>query len=105
MMERSQNSYPMLRQFREFYTEIARLRAIVERAGSAGEWGSQTAASAAVASGESETVTVPGAIQSSAASTVLVDKPGDATAFGRNIDATTVRVWHEVAAYLDQKMY
>ena len=38
MVERSQNSYPLLRQFREFYAEVARLRAIVERAGSAGEW-------------------------------------------------------------------
>ena len=38
MVERSQNSYPLLRQFREFYAEVARLRAIVEHAGSAGEW-------------------------------------------------------------------
>ena len=105
MVERSQNSYPLLRQFREFYAEVARLRAIVERAGSAGEWDSPAAGFAAVASGESQAVAGQGGIQSSSASTGLVDKPADTTAFGRNLDATTVRVWHEMAAYLDQKMY
>jgi type IV/VI secretion system ImpK/VasF family protein len=102
MVERSQNSYPLLRQFREFYAEVARLRAIVERAGSAGEWNSEFTADQ---SGESQTVAETGAIQSSASSTILVDKPADASAFGRNLDPTTVRVWREMAAYLDQKMY
>ena len=105
MVERSQNSYPLLRQFREFYAEVARLRAIVEHAGSAGEWSPRTAGSAEVTSGESQSFLEPGAAQASAASTALVDKPGDTSAFGRNLDATTVRVWHDMAAYLDQKMY
>lgn len=105
MVERSQNSYPLLRQFREFYAEVARLRAIVEHAGSAGEWSPRTAGSAEVTSGESQSFLEPGAAQASAASTALVDKPGDTSAFGRNLDATTVRVWHDMAVYLDQKMY
>src|SRR5277367_3955213 len=104
MVERSQNSYPLLRQFREFYAEVARLRAIVERAGSAGELGPSTAGSVAVAPGDSQTAAVSGAIQSPAAPTVVVE-PRDDTALGRNIDASTVRVWHQMAAYLDQKMY
>jgi type VI secretion system protein ImpK len=104
MIERSQNSYPLLRQFREFYATVARLRAIVEDAGSGGASDSPAAHIAAVALGDSETVALPGAIQSPAPSTATVDRP-EATAFGRNLDATTVRAWHEMAAYLDQKMY
>jgi len=105
MVERSQNSYPLLRQFREFYAEIARLRAIAEDAGSAGRSSLRTARSAEVASEESRSVLEPGAIPSSPATTVLVDQPAEATAFGKNLDATTIRIWHEMAAYLDQKMY
>ena len=37
MPERSQNSYPLLRQFREFYAEVARLRRIAEDARQAEE--------------------------------------------------------------------
>ena len=105
MVERSQNSYPLLRQFREFYAEVARLRAIVEHADSAVEPASPAAVgSAAEAAADSQTIALSAAAQSSAPSTVPDDKPPDA-AFGRNLDSTTVRVWHGMAAYLDQKMY
>jgi type VI secretion system protein ImpK len=106
MLERGQNSYPLLRQFREFYAKVARLRAIVAHVDSAGESASGSAAGfAAEAGADSQTVAAPAIIQSPAPSTVSVDKAADATAFGRNLDATTLRVWHDMAAYLDQKMY
>ena len=105
MVERSQNSYPLLRQFREFYAEVARLRAIVEHAGSAGEWGSPAARVCRGGVGRLADHRRAGAPlnrrrpRPSRLISLLTH------AFGRNLDATTVRVWHEMAAYLDQKMY
>jgi len=92
MLERSQNSYPLLRQFREFYAEIARLRRFVEDARSSGETAPEGAFGAA--SGSAETARDGGALQL-AGSSLAVEEA----------DAVGSRVWYEMTRFLDRKMY
>jgi type VI secretion system protein ImpK len=92
MLERSQNSYPLLRQFREFYAEIARLRRFVEDARSSGEIAPEGAFAAA--SGPAEMARDGGALQL-AGSSLAVEEA----------DAVGSRVWYEMTRFLDRKMY
>lgn len=86
MPEQRQDSYPLLRQFREFYVEIARLRLMVELEGA-------------------------GNGQNAAALPVSALLPSDDGAGGslavavETTDATASRIWHEMSLYLDRKMY
>src|ERR1700761_3058970 len=91
MLERSQNSYPLLRQFREFYAEIARLRRFVEDPPASGEAAPE--GTFAAASGP-ETARDGGALQL-AGSALAVEEA----------DATGSRVWDEMTRFLDRKMY
>lgn len=86
MPERSQESYPLLRQFREFYVEVARLGRIVEQDTS--DDGRNSTALPAAAPPPSD----DGAAGSLA---VAVE----------TTDAVTNRVWYEISRYLDQKLY
>jgi len=94
MLERSQNSYPLLRQFREFYEVVARLRRTAENTAYSEEitqpiYGRLPADASPVAA-------VPDQVaQSSASSVALVE----------GVAPTTLQVWREMALYLDQKMY
>jgi type VI secretion system protein ImpK len=101
MVERSQNSYPLLRQFREFYAEIARLRGIAEGNHAAGASGSEAAAGPLTAATASASATIGTAL----AVDVAGEKSGGAVATAEDADATTIRVWQGTAKYLDQKMY
>jgi type VI secretion system protein ImpK len=88
MRERSQNSYPLLREFREFYAEVARLRQMIAEARVADEPASGWNASGVEAA-------LPEASQAAELSLAV------ATA----ADATTSRVWYEMTSFLDRKMY
>jgi type VI secretion system protein ImpK len=92
MLERSQNSYPLLREFREFYAEIARLRRMVEEARIAGasNAGSTVAGGAAIGVATAEANGSGTGVISVAVETA---------------DTVTSRVWYEMTRYLDQKMY
>jgi len=125
MLEQSQNPYPLLRQFREFYAEVARLREIVER----DRLGATTAPSASAMSApltaalqnpaalpvSSEAGTSvraggslagvaeldrPAALDSGQASSQNSDQESDYPE-----DPVTLRVWNEMALYLDQRMF
>jgi type VI secretion system protein ImpK len=94
MLERSQNSYPLLRQFREFYEVVARLRRTAESAAYSGET-AQPIPGRLPAQASSVASLPDHAAQSSASSVALVE----------GVDPTTLQVWREMALYLDQKMY
>ena len=87
MRERSQNSYPLLREFREFYAEVARLRRMIEEARAANKPASGSSAAGVVAA-------LPEASQAAGLSLAV-----------ETVDATTSRVWHEMTRFLDRKMY
>lgn len=100
MQERRQDTYPLLRQFREFYVELTRLRRMVEGTVSAEftpalaqpRFAQVLADSAPASSGDATT------------STALVPSPPDALAEGETEDVT-LRVWTQVADFLDQKIF
>jgi len=94
MLERSQNSYPLLRQFREFYEVVARLRRTAESAAYSGE-AAQPIPGRLPAQASSVASLPDYAAQPSASSVALVE----------GVDPTTLQVWREMALYLDQKMY
>jgi type VI secretion system protein ImpK len=94
MLERSQNSYPLLRQFREFYEEVARLRRLVESTAYSGESARPTTAGLVAEASSAQPPLDQAAQQSDSALT-----------FTGGVDPATVRVWHEMALYLDQKIY
>jgi len=113
MLEQSQNLYPLLRQFRDFYSEVARLREIVEKdllgvgtaafstAPSAPPTAAAQSLTALPVSGE------PGASASQVGSFTGVaelDRLFDQDSESPE-DAVTLRVWNEMADYLDQRMY
>src|SRR5271157_4593944 len=105
MLERSQNSYPILRQFREFYAEVARLRRVVEER-TPGELPSGPAV--AIPTGPpAQTVPVLAATEpADVAVTAAAGSREDITPSDANWDdIVTRRVWSEMALYLDQKMY
>jgi type VI secretion system protein ImpK len=87
MPERSQNSYPLLREFREFYTEIARLRQIAGGSRASGQ----------PASGQRQTAVAAAAPEADGAGGVSLAIETD--------DAVASRVWYEMTRYLDHKMY
>jgi type VI secretion system protein ImpK len=87
MAERRQNSYQLLRQFREFYVELAKLRHLVELDPEQGQ--GELSASNAVPDSNSAT-------GESAATAALAALP---------VDKVTDDVWGEMARYLDEKMY
>lgn len=94
MTERAQESYQLLRQFREFYVELSRLRHYVKFAREKG----QVALSAlpddsAVEPGD-EAVAPE---ENEAVGTMVVTAPP--------VDRVTQQVWGEMGRFLDQKMY
>jgi type VI secretion system protein ImpK len=91
MLERSQNSYPLLREFREFYGEVARLKRM------------------AVETREADAPT-PGTPAAALAVGLAEAGPDTPWSEGTSVavetaDATTSRVWYEMTRYLDQKRY
>lgn len=113
MLEQNQNLYPLLRQFREFYAEIARLREIVERDQLGVSPASSSAAKVAVLTPPTLSTPVlpvsgePGTSASSGSALVGVaalDRPFDQDS-DQPEDAVTLLVWNEMAHYLDQRMY
>jgi len=109
MVERSQNSYPLLREFREFYAEVARLRRVVAeaRAGGGRSFPASPAASEAA-------MTAPASAQAGTEVATETARPGgqsgnavtgNAVALSEKIDATTLYVQQEMSKYLDQKQY
>jgi type VI secretion system protein ImpK len=96
MLERSQNSYPLIRQFREFYVEVARLRRIAEE----GRELQPSISTGLSASGSAESSTSSGPLELSAQTGPVATAVAD-----ENADASTVHVWQQMARYLDQKMY
>jgi type VI secretion system protein ImpK len=94
MLERSQNSYPLLRQFREFYEVVARLRRTVESRAYSGVPLQPTRGGL-----PSETSSVPPLPEQAPQSSAL------SVALAESVDPTTLQVWREMALYLDQKMY
>ncbi len=104
MQERRQSSYPLLRQFREFYGEVARLRRIATE-GRAVDSGIQPVGTPAQHQLDSAT-TPPrnGPLDTqvqSAATAVAVVEPLDAD----SDTALTLYVWKAMAQYLDEKMF
>ena len=104
MLERSQNSYPILRQFREFYAEVAKLRREIEER-KPGQAAVEPAV--AVASGAPVQVSLTSATSGSASiSATAVEEADDITpSDGTWDDIVTRRVWSEMALYLDQRMF
>src|ERR1700722_13666624 len=94
MLERSQNSYPLLRQFRDFYEVVARLRRTAESSADSGETG-QPIPGRLPAQVGSVAALPDHAAQPSSSSVALVE----------GADPTTLQVWREMGVYLDQKMY
>jgi type VI secretion system protein ImpK len=94
MLQRSQNSYPLLRQFREFYEVVARLKRTAEGLAEGGEIAQTT--SGQRRSEASSRALPPDAIPVRSVSSVAVDE---------GVDPTTLEVWREMALYLDQKIY
>lgn len=93
-MERTQNSYPLLRQFREFYLEVARLRMKAQAKSADGEVSPDPAAKTPLAG------QVPSSSGSAAAKTA-----GSSVALADDDDGPTLQIWQPMARYLDQKMY
>lgn len=98
MQERPQSSYPMLRQFREFYGEVSRLRrmatGIIDAANTpegSSHWNRRLPVSGAVADARSQAL----------ATATAVD---DAPEISPEV-ALTVRIWEQMAQYLDERMF
>jgi type VI secretion system protein ImpK len=94
MSERSQISYLLLQKFREFYEEVARLRRVIESAtndGGSASFPKGKAISEATAAQPSleRSTQVSGAVLTSV----------------EDLHPAMARVWHEMALYLDQKLY
>ena len=105
MLERSQNSYPILRQFREFYGEVARVRQVVEER-KPGEVPLHLRLPSPMhrRSGPPAYRSPPEAADVSGAA--AAGRREEITPSDENWDQiTTRRVWSEMALYLDQKMY
>jgi len=100
MPEREHNAYPLLRQFREFYAEIVRLRRIVATATPESE-----AMPLLLVATESSAQAPVAQLDSSPVATVSSSNIAVFTAAEENADSTTIRIWNEMARYLDQKMY
>jgi type VI secretion system protein ImpK len=94
MLERSQNSYPLLRQFREFYEVVARLRRTAESTTYGG-----VPAQPIRGRLPSEASSVPPLPEQTA------QPSPSSVALAEGLDPTTLQVWREMALYLDQKMY
>ncbi|HEX2918536.1 MAG TPA: DotU family type IV/VI secretion system protein, partial [Edaphobacter sp.] len=100
MQERRQDTYPLLRQFREFYVELTRLRRMAEETVSGGftpalaqpRFAQVLADSAPVNSDDATT------------STALIPSTPVALAEDDNEDLTQ-RIWTQVADFLDQKIF
>ncbi len=105
MTERSQNSYPLLRQFREFYTEVARLRRMAENARSARQPDSRNANVAAPEASATQPIAPQPPAQPAATLTVAAEPTASAATIVESSQTVTQRVWNELAHYLDQKMY
>jgi type VI secretion system protein ImpK len=94
MPERSQISYPLLQKFREFYEEVARLRRVVESTASNRDFES-------VINGAAAAEAAPGQLSSDRAT----QASGGVMTLTGDMPPAMVRVWHEMALYLDQKLY
>jgi type VI secretion system protein ImpK len=95
MPERSQISYPLLQQFREFYEEVARLRRVVESAAYNGDFVSLPKGGVIVDEAAAAQPSLDRATQPS----------GGVLTLTGSVHPAVVRVWHEMALYLDQKLY
>src|SRR5580698_3737775 len=98
MSERSQISYPLLQKFREFYEEVARLRRMAESVSGNGSTASPVRGGTAVSE--------------AAPAQLLLDQPAQQLdgvltlpSVAPDMHPVTIRVWHEMALYLDQKLY
>jgi type VI secretion system protein ImpK len=117
MPEQGQNLYPLLRQFREFYAEVARLREMVENdrldAPRASSSPATTASLTAATQNQgglpfSSEPEITARTGGSSAGVAELDRPfGDDSGQDPDHpeDAVTLRVWNEMAHYLDQRMY
>jgi type VI secretion system protein ImpK len=104
MLERSQNSYPVLRQFREFYGEVARLRNDIEKR-SPGQAGFEDIATGVSGSPIQVSAALVGSDPASGPVAADASRE-DFTPSDQNWDEiVTRRVWSEMAIYLDQRMY
>ena len=87
MAERNQNSYQLLRQFREFYVELARLRQMIELA-------------------PEQALSERTALSAGFAADAAMDEPSGTVALAvMPADTVIDDVWRAMARYLDQKMY
>ena len=100
MQERRQSSYPLLRQFREFYGEVARLRRIA------------TEGRAVDYSAKQVPVQTPGLLESNTApaQNSPLENTGGAVAVAEPLEADpdnalTLYVWKTMAQYLEEKMF
>jgi type VI secretion system protein ImpK len=93
MPEQSQNSYPLLREFRAFYIEAARLRVMARDA-------------ALVSPGASPVTQAPGTVQPPTAlqSGITAPTGSQTDASQPSAPATVGAVWQAMAEYLDQKL-
>jgi|GEM_PF-581431 len=90
MYERRQDAYPLLRQFREFYVEVNRLRRLVE-GGQPVEAAPRFAQALAAA-----TESGPAEVLEAGAAIAVAEPEGD---------GVTLQVWQEMANFLSQKMF
>lgn len=100
MPERRQSSYPLLRQFREFYGEVARLRRIATDGRSVESDARQVPVQA---QGRLESTTAPSrnsSLESNATAVALAEPPE-----ADPETALTLYVWKAMAQYLDEKMF
>lgn len=105
MLERSQNSYPVLRQFREFYAEVARLRRDIEERTPGHAAFEPIAVSASVSPSQVSTASSGSESAASVSATDVANRE-DITPSDQNWDEiVTRRVWSEMALYLDQRMF
>lgn len=99
MPEREHNAYLLLQQFRTFYAEIVRLRRIATA-----EPDDEAVPSMLAEAGSP--AQAPGAQLGSAAEAAISSDSSLATAApAEKVDQITLRVWNEIAHYLDQKMH
>jgi type VI secretion system protein ImpK len=103
MFEQAQNTDPLLRQFHMFYMEIERLREVAE-----GRPAEVRAEAVPVLLPVASAVSQPDLSANDAVRALVKAQPGDDKAVslaGEPIDPVTLRVWQDMAQYLDQKLY
>lgn len=101
MQERTQSSYPLLRQFREFLSEVTRLRRIAAGAVDLGPapdddaWNHRAPEAASSLAADTHSTAL-----ATATATAIVETSEITPEI-----ALTVRIWEQMARYLDEKMF